>query len=163
MTFQGQKGLTNTQRFDTKYTKGGGCWEWLDARDEDGYGIFWDSLKKRKVAAHRFALERVHGPLGDLSACHRCDNPCCVRPDHLFAGTNADNMNDKAAKKRTLGFAAMKGEQHTQAKLTEAQVKEIKQRLLIGEKQRAIASLYGVRDSVISRIKTGKIWKNVTI
>lgn len=160
MSRQGQKGTTNDQRFDEKYHRTTGCWEWLDALDGDGYGVFWDGLLKRKVSAHRYALERVVGPLGKLLACHTCDNPRCVRPDHLFAGSPADNMTDKAKKGRTRGFASMTGEKHTQAKLTESDVKLIKQRLASGDKQLAIARDFGVADSVISRINTGKIWKD---
>lgn len=163
MSFQGQKGLSNDQRFDDKYNINAGCWEWQGARDKDGYGLFWDSVNQCNIRAHRFALERVYGPLGALQACHTCDNPCCVRPDHLFAGSNSDNMNDKAAKKRTLGFAAMKGEQHTQAKLTERQVREIKFSLANGVKQKALAQRFNIADSVISRINTGKIWTHVTL
>lgn len=71
-------------------------------------------------------------------------------------------MDDKAAKGRTLGFAAMKGEDHTQAKLTTLEVAVIKRRLLSGEKQKNLAEEYGVKQPVISRINTGKIWKDVT-
>jgi DNA invertase Pin-like site-specific DNA recombinase len=72
-------------------------------------------------------------------------------------------MNDKAAKGRTLGFASMKGEDHTQAKLTEEDVVVIKTRLRGGHKQKQIAKDFGVDSSVISRISTGKIWKDVCI
>lgn len=164
MSFQGQRGVDTLTRFHTKYVEApNGCWEWTDALDEDGYGVFWDGAKQRKIPAHRYALESVHGPLGKLRACHTCDNPRCVNPAHLFPGTDSDNMWDKAIKGRTKGFAAMKGESHTQAKLTTAEVKEIKVRLALGEKQKIIAEDYGVKDSLISRINTGKIWKDVVI
>ena len=162
-SFQGQRGLRNDERFNSKFTETSGCWEWLGSLDKDGYGIFWDAEAKANVRAHRYAFERKHGPLGDLQACHSCDNPSCVRPDHLFAGSNSDNMNDKAAKGRTLGFASMKGEDHTQAKLTEEDVVVIKTRLRGGHKQKQIAKDFGVDSSVISRISTGKIWKDVCI
>lgn len=163
MSFQGQRGLTNDQRFDAKFVKGAGCWEWLGGRDPDGYGFFWDAVTQCSIRAHRYALERIVGPLGALQACHSCDNPPCVRPDHLFAGTESDNMNDKAEKGRTLGFAAMKGEKHTQAKLTEEQVVTIKHRLRSGERQGSIAADFSVGQSLISRIQNGKIWTHVTI
>jgi hypothetical protein len=161
MHFQGQRGLTNDQRFDASYTVGDACWEWTGACDKDGYGIFWDAEKPGRVRANRFALERITGPLGELQACHQCDNPKCVRPAHLFAGTGSDNMHDKASKGRTLGFASLKGEQHTQAKLSEAEVAQIKRRLLSGEKQKTLAAEFGVGSPLISRINSGKIWKDV--
>lgn len=161
--FQGKKGLDNDARFDSKFIISDGCWEWLGSSDKDGYGNFWDCEQKTNVRAHRYAFEREYGPLGDLYACHKCDNPSCVRPSHLFAGTNSDNMNDKVSKGRTLGFAAMKGEQHTQSKLTEKDIVEIKRRLINGIKQKEIALDFGIDSSVVSRIKTGKIWKNVSI
>jgi len=161
-SFQGQRGLTNNERFDAMFkVSETGCWEWQGSLDKDGYGLFWDGEKQKNARAHRFAYERLHGPLGNLQACHRCDNPACVRPEHLFEGTNKDNMDDKAEKGRTLGFAAMKGEQHTQAKLTEVDVSQIKRRLASGDKQKEIARDYGIDATVISRIKTRKIWKDV--
>ena len=76
-----------------------GCWEWQGAIDRDGYGIFSYSGKTHRAA--RVALE-IDGRalVGRQMACHHCDNPRCVRPDHLFAGTNQDNMKDMVRKGR---------------------------------------------------------------
>lgn len=75
-----------------------GCWLWTGA-ERDGYGAF--SLRNKRVAAHRFAYEQAYGliPAGML-VCHRCDNRLCVRPDHLFLGTDSDNVSDKMGKGR---------------------------------------------------------------
>lgn len=76
------------------------CWVWVGACT-DGYGRV--NVDRRSVLAHRVSWELANGPIPDgLDACHRCDNPPCVRPDHLFLGTNADNMADAKAKGRTV-------------------------------------------------------------
>jgi len=81
------------------FATGGGCWEWQGAVDRDGYGIFSYAGKTSRAA--RVSLEFDGRPLsGAEMACHRCDNPRCVRPDHLFAGTNQDNMQDMVRKGR---------------------------------------------------------------
>lgn len=90
--------------------EGDGCWEWKAARYSNGYGAFsWPVVDRRERAlAHRASYELTYGtiPPGML-VCHHCDNPPCVRPDHLFLGTNSDNMRDASVKGRTL-----KGDRH---------------------------------------------------
>lgn len=84
--------------FFHKISMGNGCWEWQANADRRGYGHM--TIKGKKVQAHRFSYELFVAPPGDLFVLHRCDNPPCVRPDHLWLGTNADNMADMRAKGR---------------------------------------------------------------
>jgi len=76
-----------------------GCWLWMGKRSRDGYG--WFSASGMQVRAHRFAWQMEHGPIAPgMFICHRCDNPQCVRPAHLFSGTPQENVDDKIKKGR---------------------------------------------------------------
>lgn len=93
--------VTPEQRFHASYTKiDSGCWEWQNKRDRYGYGIF--KLGGKSLKAHRYSFQ-THNEFFDkkLHVLHRCDNPCCVNPEHLFLGTNLDNIRDKMQKNRT--------------------------------------------------------------
>jgi len=88
------------ERFWAKVDKTGDCWEWTGARFHHGYGLFYESASVR-TRAHRFAYETLAGPIPPgVLVLHRCDNPPCVRPEHLFLGTQADNVADMIAKGR---------------------------------------------------------------
>lgn len=86
-------------RFWPKVDKAGDCWIWKASKRRKGYGQF--QLNGTMVSAHRVAWQIEHGEIpAGLLVCHHCDNPSCVRPDHLFLGTNSDNQKDAGAKKR---------------------------------------------------------------
>jgi hypothetical protein len=95
-------------RFWAKVQKSEGCWEWNGCKLDRGYGAFhlrnaWRGVRKGTCRTHRISWALHYGdvPAGML-VCHHCDNPSCVRPDHLFLGTDADNNRDRAAKGRTV-------------------------------------------------------------
>jgi hypothetical protein len=128
------------------------CWLWLGAKTVAGYGQIW--LGNGFGYAHRFVYEISHGPLTDgQEACHDCDNPPCVNPRHLFAGTHANNMED-AGKKRRMPA----GEIHHNAKLTWAAVYDIRRRSNLP--QPILAAEYGVSQSLISDVVNHRIWKS---
>lgn len=139
-----------------------GCLEWTghavksNGRDTHRYGRF--KIGGRTVLAHRFAFELEHGavPVG-MCVCHRCDNPLCCNPAHLFLATHAQNMADMAAKGRASRHSVPKptGEKSPTAKLTDAQVSEIRARRQAGESTTTIAAAYGVHHSHISRLARG--------
>jgi HNH endonuclease len=92
---------TTEERFNEKYivNKLSGCWEWQAHCDKDGYGVFW--FNNYPIQAHRFSFIWFIGDIeSTMKTCHKCDNPCCVNPFHLFKGTNKDNMNDAQSKGR---------------------------------------------------------------
>lgn len=92
------------ERFWSKVTKLNGhdaCWVWHSSLNAQGYGQFWIKSLFGNLPAHRLSYALTHGPIPDrLCVCHHCDNPICVRPDHLFLGTHADNIRDMHKKGR---------------------------------------------------------------
>lgn len=87
------------QRLFSRVLARGSCWEWSGARDVDGYGVI--KISKRMFRLHRFIYESLYGELPkDIQVCHRCDNPSCFRPSHLFPATAAENQHDKKKKGR---------------------------------------------------------------
>ena len=132
-----------------------GCWVWMANRGLKGYGYTCDNGKTR--TAHRTSYDTFVGPIPEgMHVLHRCDNPPCVNPEHLFLGSNTDNNNDKVAKGRARG--AM-GERNTKAKLTWAQVEAIR---ADPRSQSTIGRAYGVTQSAVSAIKRGATWKRST-
>ncbi|MCY7391790.1 MAG: HNH endonuclease [Leptolyngbyaceae cyanobacterium CAN_BIN12] len=133
-----------------------GCWEWIGCIETNGYGTFVIE-HQTKVAAHRFSLAMATNRTElTLLACHKCDNPTCVNPDHLYWGTSAENNQDRADRNRTA-----KGTQINTNKLSESQVREIRELLKGSISIRGIAKDYGVSHSTIARIRDGKIWKHL--
>jgi hypothetical protein len=135
------------------------CWEWQARRNADGYGEFRVG-RRGMQKAHRCAWDLVYGPIPvGMCICHRCDNPPCVNPNHLFLGTRADNQADMARKGRA---SVRSGEANGNARLTEADVREIRARYRGGETQTAIALNYGVDSSTVCYIVNGHLWTHIT-
>lgn len=146
---------SDVRRFDSKYTKGRGCWLWTAATTRGGYGEF--GLGGKMVKAHRVAFTLAYG---QPTACvlHRCDVRACVRPSHLFGGTKAENNSDRATKGRS---ADQRGERHPNARLTEVKVREIKRLLHEGQKPRELGPLFGVDEATVYDIRAGRAWTHV--
>lgn len=135
-----------------------GCWEWMCGLDEDGYGQIW--LNNSNTRAHRFSYMLYKGEITPgLNVCHRCDNPKCANPDHLFLGTAKENQSDCIAKGRKV---IMRGEKSVNAKLKAREVAEIKLMLSRNSiRMSTIATLFGVSSGAISEIANGRNWKHV--
>ena len=142
-----------------------GCWEWTASRNRQGYGYFGVKLapKNWKIKkAHRVAYELTVGQVPDgLNVLHRCDNPPCVNPDHLFVGDQSVNMRDAVAKGRKIG-KALYGEANQYAKLTDAHVKIIK---YVGNRlsQKRLGEALGVSQTNIGHVLRGNTWSHVRI
>ena len=133
------------------------CWEWTGgSRNAYGYGQF--RLNGRMVKVHRISYELSHGSIPEgMLVCHHCDNPPCANPSHLFLGTDKDNAIDREMKGRGHD---QNGEKNNRAKLTDAQVSEIRERYTgkRGE-QAALAREYTVSKMHISRILKNEMRK----
>ena len=132
-----------------------GCWEWQKARTDKGYGQL--RTKGGMSYVHRL-MYRLN--VGDIPSgafvLHKCDNPPCCNPDHLFAGTPLQNMSDKVAKRRHCV-----GEQFPQAKLSPDKVREIRSLFAQGTPKLRISKMYGVSQRTILLVIRGETWKHV--
>lgn len=137
------------------------CWVWLGAkRGKSGYGNF-KIVSNVTVSAHRLSYAMVNGKTpGDLMVCHRCDNPGCINPGHLFLGTHDDNMADMVAKGRSHSPESV-GAKNPYAKLTEDQARQVIEMLASGMTNKSIAAEFGVTHAAISRIRMGKSWTHL--
>lgn len=139
-----------------------GCWIFQGQKNIEGYGIVQigqarDGNRTRQMA-HRYFYEQIVGPIpDDLLACHKCDNPPCVNPDHMFIGTQADNIADMMKKGRR-GKTGAKGSLNGRAIVTENQVKEIRDS---SAARREVAAQYGISPVTVGAIKARRIWKHI--
>ena len=137
-----------------------GCWMFLGPWNSHGYGHL--SYDGHIYRAHRASWELHNGPIPEgHCVLHRCDNRYCVNPEHLFLGTLKDNADDMRSKERDT-YGENFGENNGQAKLTEAEVRQIKQLLLQSQHtQYEIGSMFGVTREAIKMIKLGKTWRHL--
>lgn len=136
------------------------CWEWLASKHGTyrEYGVF--SVNGHRTGAHRYSWELHNGPIPEgLDVLHRCDNPGCVNPAHLWLGTHAENMIDKANKGRVV-IEPLRGSNHPLSKLTPEKV--IRMRSLKGiMTHREMSREFGVSTCVVSRIINRLMWKHI--
>ena len=146
------------RRFNQRIQKmPSGCIEFIGKRSNAGYGQL--KVVNSVVHAHRVAYVLVNGPIPDgLFVCHHCDNPSCVNIDHLYVGTQQDNINDRTRRLRT---ADTRGSLHYNAHLTEDKVREIRAEVAKGWSVTSIAKLYGISQSTASEIVSGESWSHV--
>lgn len=148
---------TNKPRFQKRIIQTESCWLWNGALNGYGYGLFWIKGEGRYITAHRAAWLLYRGDItNNLHVLHRCDIPRCVNPDHLFLGTQQDNMFDAKIKRRHA-----QGEQHYRAKLTEKDVREIRRAFASGQRYYQLAKQYGVDRMTIKSVVIGASWKGV--
>lgn len=133
------------------------CIEWTRGRNEKGYG----EVRHQGIPrlAHRAAYHVAIGPIPeDMGVLHKCDNPPCVRPSHLFTGTHLENMQDCARKNRAI---SPYGEHHHFAKVTSQQVLEIRSLRLAGYILKDLAKRYGITIAAAHHIITRKTWRHI--
>jgi hypothetical protein len=133
------------------------CWEWTGRKKETGYGITY--FKGKESKAHRVSYLLSYGTIdNNLFVLHKCNNPSCVNPAHLYLGTPQDNMNDMVKANRSCDNH---GENNPNSKLTEKQVIEIIELLKTNISQVKIAQIFSVSKYIVNEIKTGNTWKHI--
>ncbi|WP_082549806.1 HNH endonuclease signature motif containing protein [Mesorhizobium sp. Root157] len=150
-------GLSLIERLMARCDDTGSCWEWTGSADSKGYGRL--NLGDTPILVHRASWEAFRGPIPEgMFVCHRCDNPRCFRPEHLFLGDQQMNMDDKMSKKRHR-YGVSRGADHGCAKLTEQQVRDIR---ASSGPSRIIAERFGISGRQVRDIRALKVWKHLT-
>jgi hypothetical protein len=134
------------------------CWEWTGRKDKDGYGRI--EFENRDRPASRVMWIVTNGPIPPgKQVCHTCDNPPCINPDHLFLGTNLDNVIDSIKKGRKIGFNI--GETNNMTSLTGELVSQIRAEYAKGTAQVEIGKLFAIPKVTVHNIVKRKTWKHV--
>lgn len=134
-----------------------GCWYWTGAPSNKGYGRL--RVDGRSILSHRISYELYKGEIPDgLFVCHTCDNRLCVNPNHLFLGTQQDNMDDKMSKGRMPDYS---GEKHPRAFLTEKDVNTFRSLRMMGISNRLISKCTGVNFETIRQITGYRSWTHI--
>ena len=131
-----------------------GCWNWTSGKDAGGYGGL--TVNRKSWKAHRYSWFLVNGPIPKgMCICHHCDNPSCINPQHLWIGTNEENIQDRNIKGRQA-----KGHKNRNARLNEFQIREI--RLQQGKKiNKELAKQYNISVSTINDIWAKRRWRHI--
>jgi hypothetical protein len=141
------------ERFWDRVNKSDNCWVWTAGKTAAGYGCL--RRKQKLLLAHRVSWEFANGPIPDgLEVLHKCDNPSCVRPDHLFLGTQTDNMNDMVSKGRQ-----KKGTSDPNAKLTPEAVRAIIKERSNGSSYSQLAKQFNISSATAYAVVKGRLWK----
>lgn len=129
-----------------------GCFIWMGGLTGRGYGKM--TFEYKTLLAHRVAWELRHGPIADgLFVCHRCDEPSCVNPEHLFLGSAQHNSDDMVTKGRS-----KRGVNNPRSKLTAHDIRHIRRTDL---RTKVLCDIYGVSDTAIKNIRAGRVWQHV--
>lgn len=133
------------------------CWVWQGAKEAQGYGKLATTGAQKGMKAHQASYKIHFGeiPKG-LCVCHKCDNPPCVNPNHLFLGTHAENMRDKVLKGREYD---RRGEKNPNVKITWKKVAEVIRLVKSGKTQVEVAGMFDLSQNAVSRIVSGKSWR----
>ena len=150
-------------RFFDKVKITDSCWEWTAAKTKKGYGSFWPN--KNFIQAHRYSYEYFKGKIPkSLFVLHSCDNPPCVNPDHLFLGTQKDNVKDAIIKNRhkgNLNSPFKKGENHINVKLNKIIINKIRDLYLTDKySQKDLSTLFSINLRTIYDIVNYRTWRD---
>lgn len=148
-----------------------GCWEFNHSLNNKGYGRisckFESDPKIKNYYAHRAMWISIYGPEFEKPfVCHRCDNPKCINPKHLFLGNNSDNMldcNKKGRANRELAVLKYRGENHPRATITEKIAIEIKELFKNGMRFCDISKKYGIHKNTVLRLCRNQTWKHINV
>lgn len=139
----------------------GNCWVWTGKRNDSGYGVLTGMHGEKWQRAHRVSWLLAHSAPGDLLVLHKCDNRACIRPDHLFLGTDLDNVTDAIAKRRNSPPPIRHGEANNKAKLTSCQVQEIRRLYSRGVSQPELVTMFDATQTTISNIVLCRVWRHL--
>ena len=153
----GRSKISNDIRFWSKTLKTDNCWGWIGTLHGDGRASFWDNNKPGYVTAARFCWELHFGPIPiGMCVLHHCDNPRCVRPDHLFLGTRDENVKDRQVQNRQAN-----GSRNARAKLSETEVIRIRLLYSNGTTAKQIAKHFGLSQNHVYAITGKRYWGNL--